>query len=191
MQGVSTYMAPLVSGNIHVLYGGSTAVSRAIATGGFDLAVIATETRYVPLRMMVNPGIQSPVDLRGKKLGVGRAGLNESATILYLEKLGLAPGKDVQFLYLAGGIPSHDQRLPRALQSASDQEPRRQTVSRSVFRAESGGAFDVREKRTEPAVRLCQNVIVRQSRRILLFLKPWKSRCFASLSLTSRLFVSM
>jgi ABC-type nitrate/sulfonate/bicarbonate transport system substrate-binding protein len=115
MQGASTYMPALVSGNIHVLYGGGTAVSRAIATGGFDLAVIATETRYVPLRMMVNPGIQSPADLRGKKLGVGRAGLDEYATILYLEKLGLAPGKDVQFLYLAGGIPSRVAALKQGL----------------------------------------------------------------------------
>ena len=54
MQGASTYMPALASGNIQVLYGGGTAVSRAIATGGFDLTVIATETRYVPLRLMVN-----------------------------------------------------------------------------------------------------------------------------------------
>jgi hypothetical protein len=47
MQGASTYMAALASSNIQVLYGGGTAVSRAIATGGFDLTVIATETRYI------------------------------------------------------------------------------------------------------------------------------------------------
>jgi NitT/TauT family transport system substrate-binding protein len=115
MQGASTYMPALASGNIQVLYGGGTAVSRAIATGGFDVVVIATETRYVPLRLMVNPGIQSAGDLRGKKLGVGRAGLDEYATILYLEKLGLAPGKDVQFLYLAGGIPSRVAALKQGL----------------------------------------------------------------------------
>ena len=34
MQGASTYMAALATGNIQVLYGGGTAVSRAIATGG-------------------------------------------------------------------------------------------------------------------------------------------------------------
>ena len=38
MQGASTYMPALASGNIQVLYGGGTAVSRAIATGGFDFA---------------------------------------------------------------------------------------------------------------------------------------------------------
>ena len=58
MQGASVYMPALASGNIQVLYGGGTAVSRAIATGGFDLMVIATETRYVPLRLMVHPAIQ-------------------------------------------------------------------------------------------------------------------------------------
>src|SRR5215831_7309553 len=94
MQGASTYMPALASGNIQVLYGGGTAVSRAIATGGFDLAVIATETRYVPLRMMVNASIQTTADLKGKKLGAGRAGLDEYATILYLEKLGFTPGKE-------------------------------------------------------------------------------------------------
>ena len=106
MQGASTYMPALASGNIQVLYGGGTAVSRAIATGGFDLVVIATETRYVPLRMMVNASIQTPADLKGKRVGAGRAGLDEYATILYLEKFGLTPGKDVQIVYLAGGVPS-------------------------------------------------------------------------------------
>ena len=115
MQGASTYMPALASGNIQVLYGGGTAVSRAIATGGFDLTVIATETRYVPLRLMVNPSIQTAADLKGKKLGVGRAGLDEYATILYLERFKLAPGKDVQFVYLAGGIPSRVAAIKQGL----------------------------------------------------------------------------
>ena len=115
MQGASTYMPALASGNIQVLYGGGTAVSRAIATGGFDLAVIATETRYVPLRMMVTASIQTAADLKGKKLGAGRAGLDEYATILYLEKLGLAPGKDVQIVYLAGGVPSRAAAMKQGL----------------------------------------------------------------------------
>ena len=115
MQGASTYMPALASGNIQVLYGGGTAVSRAIATGAFDVTVIATETRYVPLRLMVNPSIRTAEDLKGKKLGVGRAGLDEYATILYLESLKLTPGKDVQFVYLAGGIPSRVAALKQGL----------------------------------------------------------------------------
>ena len=115
MQGASMYMPALASGNIQVLYGGGTAVSRAIATGGFDPIVIATETRYVPLRLMVNASIQTPTDLRGKKLGAGRAGLDEYATILYLEKVGLTPGKDVQIVYLAGGVPNRAAAMKQGL----------------------------------------------------------------------------
>lgn len=115
MQGASTYMPALASGNIQVLYGGGTAVSRAIATGGFDLTVIATETRYVPLRLMVHPAIQSGPQLKGKKLGAGQAGLDEYATILYLEKIGLVPNKDVQLVYLAGGVPSRAAAMKQGL----------------------------------------------------------------------------
>ena len=115
MQGASAYMAALANGNIQVLYGGGTAVSRAIATGGFDLIVIATETRYVPLRLMVNSSIRNPADLKGKKLGAGRAGLDEYATILYLEKLGLAPGKDVQIVYMSGGVPNRVAAMKQGL----------------------------------------------------------------------------
>lgn len=115
MQGASVYMPALASGNIQILYGGGTAVSRAIATGGFDPIVIATETRYVPLRLMVNPSVQVPADLKGKKIGAGRAGLDEYATILYLEKLGLTPNKDVQLVYLAGGVPSRAAAMKQGL----------------------------------------------------------------------------
>ena len=115
MQGASMYMPALASGNIQVLYGGGTAVSRAIATGGFDVVVVATETRYVPLRLMVNSAIQTPAQLKGKKLGAGQAGLDEYATILYLEKLGLTANKDVQLVYLAGGVPSRAAAMKQGL----------------------------------------------------------------------------
>src|SRR5581483_1990304 len=65
MQGASAYMPALANGNIQVLYGGGTAVSRAIATGGFDLVVIATETRYVPLRLMVNASNEYDLEKAG------------------------------------------------------------------------------------------------------------------------------
>ena len=115
MQGPSTYMPALASGNIQVLYGGGTAVSRGIGTGGFDLVVVATETRYIPLRMMVNSSIRNPMDLKGKKLGVGRAGLDEYASLLYIEKIGLVPGKDVQLVYMAGGIPNRATAMKQGL----------------------------------------------------------------------------
>ena len=115
MQGPSTYMPALASGNIQVMYGGGTAISRAIGTGGFDLVVLATETRYIPLRLMVNPAIRNPMDLKGKKLGVGRAGLDEYGALLYLDKFGLAPGKDVQLVYLVGGTQTRASAMKQGL----------------------------------------------------------------------------
>lgn len=115
MQGPSTYMPALASGNIQVMYGGGTAISRAIGTGAFDLVVLATETRYIPLRLMVNPAIRNPTDLKGKKLGVGRAGLDEYGALLYLDKIGLAPGKDVQLVYLVGGTQTRASAMKQGL----------------------------------------------------------------------------
>lgn len=115
MQGPSTYMPALASGNIQIMYGGGTAISRAIGTGGFDLVVLATETRYVPMRLMVVPSIRSPLDLKGKKLGVGRAGLDEYAALLYLERVGLVAGKDTQLVYMAGGIPNRATAMKQGL----------------------------------------------------------------------------
>ncbi|HUK42244.1 MAG TPA: hypothetical protein VLX11_14415 [Candidatus Acidoferrales bacterium] len=97
------------------MYGGGTAVSRAIGTGGFDLIVVATETRYIPMRLMVNPTIRNPMELKGKKLGVGRAGLDEYAALLYLDKIGLALGKDVRLVYMAGGIPNRATAMKQGL----------------------------------------------------------------------------
>jgi len=115
MQGPSTYMPALASGNIQVMYGGGTAISRAIGTGGFDLIVVATETRYVPMRLMTIPTIRSPTDLKGKKLGVGRAGLDEYAALLYLDRVGLSAGKDTQIVYMAGGIPNRATAMKQGL----------------------------------------------------------------------------
>lgn len=115
MQGPSTYLPALLSGNIQVLYGGGTAVSRAIATADPNIVVIGSETRYVPLRMMVTPSIKSAVDLKGKKLGVGRAGLDEYATLFYLEKNHLIPNKDVTLVYTQGGIMARTARMKQGL----------------------------------------------------------------------------
>lgn len=123
MQGPSTYLPALVSGNIQILYGGGTAVSRAIATGGVDLIVIGTETRYIPLRMMVAPAIQKVTDLKGKRIGVGAAGLDEYATVLYLEKSRLIPGKDVAVVYLTGGIPGRLAAMKQGLIDAAVVNP--------------------------------------------------------------------
>ena len=115
MQGPSTYLPALLSGNVHILHGGGTAVSRAIAAADPNIIVIGTETRYVPLRMMVAPSIKTAADLKGKKLGVGRAGLDEYATLFYLEKNNLIPNKDVTLIYATGGILARAAQMKQGL----------------------------------------------------------------------------
>jgi ABC-type nitrate/sulfonate/bicarbonate transport system substrate-binding protein len=115
IQGPSTYLPALLSGNIHILYGGGTAVSRAIAAADPNIVVIGTETRYVPLRLMVAPSIRAASDLKGKKLGVGRAGLDEYATLFYLDKNNLTPGKDVTLIYATGGILARAAQMKHGL----------------------------------------------------------------------------
>ena len=87
-------MPALASGNIQVIYGGGTAMSRAIGTGRFRLSWCWPPRRATyRMRLMVNASIRNPADLKGKKLGVGLAGLDEYATLLYFEKIGLVSGK--------------------------------------------------------------------------------------------------
>jgi len=123
MQGPSTYLPALLSSNIQILYGGGTAVSRTIAGGDAPIVVIGSETRYVPERLMVSPAIKSPADLRGKKTGVSRGGLDEYAALYYLEKNGLVSGKDVALLYATGGVQARAAQMKQGLFDAMTVSP--------------------------------------------------------------------
>jgi ABC-type nitrate/sulfonate/bicarbonate transport system substrate-binding protein len=123
MQGPSTYLPALLSNNIQILYGGGTAVSRTIASGDAPIVVIGTETRYVPQRLMVPPSVKSAADLKGKKIGVSRGGLDEYAALYYLEKNGLVPGKDVVLVYTAGGVQARAAQMKQGLFDAMTVSP--------------------------------------------------------------------
>ena len=85
--------------------------------------VIGSETRYVPERLMVSPAIKSPADLRGKKIGVSRGGLDEYAALYYLEKNGLVSGKDVALLYATGGVQARAAQMKQGLFDAMTVSP--------------------------------------------------------------------
>ena len=105
MQGASAYMPALANGNIQVLYGGGTAVSRAIATRDFDVMVIATETRYVPLRLMVNASIRTPADLKGKR-SAPASPASTSTRRCFIWKNSACRGKDVRWSISPAGFPA-------------------------------------------------------------------------------------
>jgi ABC-type nitrate/sulfonate/bicarbonate transport system substrate-binding protein len=64
---------------------------------------------------MVTPSIKNAADLKGKKLGVGRAGLDEYATLYYLERNNLVPNKDVMLIYTTGGILARAAQMKQGL----------------------------------------------------------------------------
>lgn len=123
MQGPSTYIPALLSNNIQVLYGGGTSVSRAIAAADAPIVVIGTETRYVPQRLMVSASIKTIADLKGKKIGVSRGGLDEYAAIYYLETNGLIGGRDVALVYTTGGVQARAAQMKQGLFDAMTVSP--------------------------------------------------------------------
>jgi ABC-type nitrate/sulfonate/bicarbonate transport system substrate-binding protein len=123
MQGASTYIPALLSGNIQILYGGGTSVSRGIARGDMDFVVIGSETRYVPLRLMVHPSIRKPADLKGKKVGVAPGDLAEYGILYYFDKIGLVPGKDVRIVYTHGGVTGRVAAMEQGLFDATVVNP--------------------------------------------------------------------
>jgi len=114
IQGASVYLPALFKAEIQVLYGGGTAVSREVARDNRNVVVIGTETVYIPLRMMVHPKIRSAADLKGKKIAVGPAGLDEYATLLLLDRYGISPS-DVTLVYYTGGIPARAAAMQKGL----------------------------------------------------------------------------
>lgn len=84
------------------MFSGSPETAAQAAVRGVDLVIIASNepTQY---KLIVDPAIKKPEDLKGKKIGIDRiGGSSYYATRRMLEKIGLKP-QDVEFLQVAGG----------------------------------------------------------------------------------------
>jgi ABC-type nitrate/sulfonate/bicarbonate transport system substrate-binding protein len=94
-------MPALLSGPIPI-YSGSLETAAQAAAAGADLIVLASSepTQY---KLIVQPGIKSATDLKGKKVGIDRVGgASYYATRRMLAKLGLKPD-DVEYMQVVGG----------------------------------------------------------------------------------------
>jgi len=94
-------MPALLAGEIPI-YSGSLETAAQAAAMGADLIIIASSepTQY---RLIVQPGIKSVADLKGKKVGIDRiGGASYYATRRMLERLGLRP-EDVEYVQIVGG----------------------------------------------------------------------------------------
>jgi ABC-type nitrate/sulfonate/bicarbonate transport system substrate-binding protein len=91
----------LLAGEIPI-YSGSPETAAQAAAGGSDLVIIASN-EPTPYKLIVQPGIKTVADLKGKKLGSDRnGGSSYYATRRMLEKLGLQL-EDVELIQVAGG----------------------------------------------------------------------------------------
>jgi NitT/TauT family transport system substrate-binding protein len=94
-------MPALLAGEVPI-FSGSLETAAQAAANGVDLVIIASSepTQY---KLMVQPGIKSALDLKGKKIGIDRVGgASYYATRRILEKLGLKPD-DVEYMQVVGG----------------------------------------------------------------------------------------
>ncbi|HEV7661882.1 MAG TPA: ABC transporter substrate-binding protein, partial [Chloroflexota bacterium] len=98
-------IASLVSGNTEIASTGGAEALGGLA-GGADLVIVVNLVPVIPWQFYAGPAVQSPADLRGKKIGITTAGASyDTALRLVLPKFGLNPDTDVT-LITTGSIPN-------------------------------------------------------------------------------------
>ncbi|HLG71744.1 MAG TPA: ABC transporter substrate-binding protein [Chloroflexota bacterium] len=91
----SPAVAALLSGEVQVIQGGGGG-TLASAAQGSDLMILSNVEPYFNFLFVVSNSIQTPADLKGKKLGIAPpGGAVWTATRLTLQRLGLNPDGDV------------------------------------------------------------------------------------------------
>ncbi len=123
ISGGSRTMAALLSGEIQVSQqGGSEAL--ASSAGGAGLVVLATLAPVYPYHFEVQSSIQSPADLKGKKVGISNlGGSSDIATRIALPKMGLDPDKDVNIIEVSSHANRTAALISGALAGAVDDPP--------------------------------------------------------------------
>ncbi len=102
--------ATVLSGGADVGIIGGFAPVQAIVGGAKDLVIIGQSIRYIVGAIVGRSDIQSVQDLRGKRLGIDRIGLNPDLyTIAALARFNLDPRRDLNYIQLGDigqGVPS-------------------------------------------------------------------------------------
>jgi NitT/TauT family transport system substrate-binding protein len=128
-------IAALLADQVQIAHSGGAETVGALA-GGADLVVIANLVPVIPYQFYAGPSIQTPADLKGKKIGITTVGASyDTALRIVLPKLGLDPNADVALIPV-GSIPNVTAAL---FNGAIDGAPL--VVSPAAFRAVQGGNF--------------------------------------------------
>jgi ABC-type nitrate/sulfonate/bicarbonate transport system substrate-binding protein len=128
-------IAALLSNQVQIAHSGGAETVGGLA-GGADLVIIANLVPVIPYQFYAGPSIQTPADLRGKKIGITSVGASyDTALRIVLPKLGLDPNTDVSLIPV-GSIPNVTAAL---FNGAIDGAPL--VVSPAAFRTVQGGNF--------------------------------------------------
>lgn len=126
-------MPALLSGSTQIaVIGGSNALGAAVE--GADLEVIAVLTPVYPYQFMVPASIQTPDQLKGKKVGVSSIGSSSDvATRVALKKMGLDPTKDVTIVAVGSAANRVAAMYSGAIQGSVNQPPDSVTMEAKGF----------------------------------------------------------
>ena len=114
--------------------GGSETLAAAVEGG--DLKILATTTPVYPYKLEVAKDIQSPQDLKGKKIGISRIGSSSDvATRAGLRKIGLEPDKDVTIVQVGSLQARTAALISGAIQGAVATPPDTITLENQGFHA--------------------------------------------------------
>ncbi len=128
--------AALLSGDVDIIQETPAASVRAQLKGA-DTIVLATHIPYSDQVLVGPPEIRSLDDLRGKTIGVTKAGtVSDVIMRIVLRRAGLVPGRDVQVTYL-GTQPAQVAALRKGLVQAIAVSPPSQLI------AEKAGAHEI------------------------------------------------
>jgi len=96
----------LVSGDVPIVIATGSGALTSHILGAKDQVIVANFINKIGGAIYAKPEIKSPEDLRGKTIGVGRAGSISDAVVRYVlrAKLGLVPERDVKLFVI--GEPS-------------------------------------------------------------------------------------
>lgn len=129
----SLSIGALVSGQVQLAgVGGSESLAAAVE--GADIKILATTTPVYPYKLEVAKDIQSPNDLKGKKVGVSRIGSSSDvATRAALKKIQLVPDKDVSIIQV-GSLQARTAAMQSgAIQGAVANPPDSITLEKQGF----------------------------------------------------------
>ena len=97
ISGGSTNIQALLANELQFVNLGASAPLQA-ALQGAEIVVIATSYNLMPYGLITSKNVNTPADLKGKRIAISRlGGIEEVAVRLAMEKLGLGP-RDVTFV---------------------------------------------------------------------------------------------